>query len=91
MSDTIRSVQKKRGAYREVFGSLAGRAVLADILVDCDFFSSEPDPTRIALAHGILERLGVFHSANIDRVVDALVATANDEDLRESFGEGGDE
>ena len=78
----IDPLTQKRSAYREVFGSFQGRAVLADILVDLDFFQPKPDALRIEIAHGILNRIGILHDANVDRIVDALLSVANDEDKR---------
>ena len=84
-------MMRKRITYREVFGTFAGRSVLADILVSLDFFEACPNPDRIAVAQEILANIGIYHPQNIDRVVDALIGTANDEDLRglEDDNQGG--
>lgn len=72
-----------RRFYREVFSTYAGQAVLTDLLGQLDFFSERPDPARFEVAIGILHKIGVYHAANIERVVDALVSIANDNDIKE--------
>ena len=81
--DDVRDLRKLRSFYKEVFDSFRGRAVLADILVDCGYFDEHPDSTKLEVAKRILYKLGVEHGGigQVDRVVDALVSVANSNDI----------
>lgn len=76
-------LREYRRCYRETFGTYTGQAVLTDLLGQLDFFAAEPEPARFQVAVGILHKLGAYHVKNTERVVEALLAIANDKDLEE--------
>ena len=66
-----------RKQYRLVFGSAAGRAVLADILQEFGFFDELVEtPENLVsqnCARRILKKCGILTEANLSTLVDAML------------------
>ncbi len=74
---TSKEQDKKVQRYRSVFGTIAGRQVLADMIVELGVYSSiDPkDEQRMALRNfglSLLYNTGILIDRNIDIIVDKL-------------------
>jgi hypothetical protein len=65
--------------YRKVFGTVEGKLVLADILVDLGFFNTVnvTDQVEIGLqnfARMLLSKIGAWNAENVHNIVGTLLA-----------------